>query len=349
MERDLFKLSASALETDRRCTRLWGINYVDKIRLPSGFAASLGTDVHTVAENWLSKAIAPPETRAGRIFIPGMVYLPTPNNDLLIEKYFRWQDDKILWRGFIDCLDLKTHTVIDHKTTGDFRYMNTVDELKETIQANLYAKWVSVNYGWEDIKAKWVYYKTKGRTQARQVEVDLPKEHINKKYTEYKTRGLQLYELCQSIDTALEIDVTEFPHNGCFKYGKCGFFEICEQKDKGIKMSDLLSKLNKMSDNGSDKAQPAEAIVNPPTTIVQAVAPKPEPVQEAIEVPKPKRGRPKKKAKAKSEITLPTTDANESNSYLLFVDCLPVSGAVNGLLHSTVTPVIRDNIPSHQG
>tara|TARA_R110000824_G_scaffold393652_1_gene592936 strand:- start:12789 stop:14156 length:1368 start_codon:yes stop_codon:yes gene_type:complete len=275
--------SPSQANTAKQCLRLWGFRYLDKIRSPSTASQAKGTALHTVGENWLRDGTVPPDNDIGNRFMSGIPHLPKPSPDLLVEHSFLFKDGDVHWRGFIDCVDPTGDTlvVLDHKSTKSFYWSMKPHQLKTDTQGIIYAKAMMDEYGFDVIEARWVYYLMEGAPASRKVSVLLNKKQVDQQYEKLKVLGEELLEIKKTKGSGLEIDVP-FPNPGCRMFGGCEFGEICAAKEEGQEMSDLLSRLKKMKDNGvENNVQALHAAINPPTTV--EIKPAPEPAPEPVE------------------------------------------------------------------
>jgi hypothetical protein len=139
--------SASQVEAYVRCPRFWFNRHVLKLPEPWKPAAEKGSKVHKTTEGFLRTgeiAEAEPEIKA--IFLAGIANLPTRHPDLLIEQRFELPTypGGPFWVGYVDLFDPRAtprRRVLDHKTTSDFRYCKTPQELLENLQLMAYGWW----------------------------------------------------------------------------------------------------------------------------------------------------------------------------------------------------------------
>ena len=374
---DFIRLSPSQIKTSKDCLRKWGLTYLDGIRQPDTVATKAGTELHTVAEEWLrGESIPDATTKAGKLFLAGVNFLPLPSDDLLVEQGFEFWDGPLLWRGFVDLINPTSEPlrITDHKTTSNLRWALNSEQLREDVQATIYAKYAFDRFGVDTLEAQWVYYQKGSRPKARETIINLAKSEVNDRYSALRVLGTDLLGLQRTHKSGLEIEVSEFPHEGCRKYGGCYFFDVCRSKEEGKEnMSDLLAKLKK---NGkSSKETPAlPAAINPPV-VVEAAPIEPEekkgiphteivvPVEEKETFPpKRKRGRPRKTPEALPEyppkielekIRLPEeTTPSHKQGFRLFVDCAPVEGfgkvvSGNRLIREAATVAAEENGVAH--
>ena len=269
-ERTTLLCSPSQANTAKQCLRLWGFRYLDKVRSPPTPGQAKGTARHAIGENWLRDGIIPPPGDIGVRFLAGIHHLPKPSRDLMVEHAFLFEDGDVHWRGFIDCVDPTGDvlTVIDHKSTKNFYWAKSPEDLMSDTQSTIYAKAIMAMFGVDTIEARWVYYLMEGQPSSKKVSITLDKDHVEKEYRGLKILGNELLRLKKTTESGLDIP-TKYPKAACKAFGGCDFGEICAAKKEGKNMSDLLSRLKKMKDNGVELGtQAAAAAINPPTTVV---------------------------------------------------------------------------------
>lgn len=222
------KLSASQIQTFVDCPRKWGFKYLQGIRMPSTPAAELGTKTHEVLAEYLSTGRPPSlKTAVGSIALAGIPYLPSPKT-AKVEEYFEFKTERSTYRGFIDFSYQENglEVVGDHKTTAGFRFSKSPSDLLSDIQAHIYARHTMLKKKCDSVKLKWVYYKTKGRSQAKSVEIIL-----NKKASD------SYFEKLERISDDIQDHYKDKPKPkdilaktaSCFRYGPCPFIGKCQQ------------------------------------------------------------------------------------------------------------------------
>lgn len=153
-------VSPSQINTFARCPRKW--LYSRTAPRSETPATRFGSKVHTILEDWLLHRKPPnPKTPEGRCALAGMQHLPMPRTDgLHIEAELLMHYDNVKYVGRIDFMMLDEDSVLigDHKTTKDFRYAKTEDELLDDPQRIIYSHWAAEKYQVQEVHAKWVYY-----------------------------------------------------------------------------------------------------------------------------------------------------------------------------------------------
>lgn len=170
-------LSPTQVDTYRLCPRKWAWNKRDKIKKPSNRFAQRGTDAHDVLDAWLARG-EPPDlsTEIGKMVQPGLKLLPAPMSGES-EHEFRLTTEVGIYVMKLDHFKLEREAdkilvdITDHKTTTDFKWMKSPDDLMQDVQACSYGiagfKKVAIRAqaeGWEDmrpvvLRKSWVYYR----------------------------------------------------------------------------------------------------------------------------------------------------------------------------------------------
>lgn len=197
--------SASQVETYLKCPRLWYDGSVLGNKSPPSPAQSFGTVVHKVLEDYLDTngpikiAGSGLDPRLPKILAAAIPYLPDPVRDagtykseggILIPTFAGGP----LWKGYIDLWmpggPPRAPTiggvgggpnVRDYKTTSDFRYAKTPQELERNIQLVSYAWWAMTTpeYPAPVVTVGHLYLKTRPAHKAHLVETDpLPYDYV---------------------------------------------------------------------------------------------------------------------------------------------------------------------------
>lgn len=160
-------VSPSQLETHGDCERKWAFKQVDKHRPDPTPKAQFGTEVHAEQSRWLKHGIPPSQTPAGRVAAqaikPG--WLPTPGPHLIVDKDHKTDidiGDGVHLIGYPDlCVppDLADPipTIVDFKSTTDFRYAMDEEELSEDDQALIYCMDGMRMFNVRKARARWIY------------------------------------------------------------------------------------------------------------------------------------------------------------------------------------------------
>lgn len=144
-EPKIWSVSASQLVAWNRCRRYWHFRHVRRMTTPQTPAQERGSGVHKALEHAQLGKQVPTDVQK---FIPYLLaaapYLP-PSGTALIEARFEiaTYDGGPTWLGFIDRAELwrrPAARIGDNKTTSDFRYNLTPDEITHDVQLMSYAE-----------------------------------------------------------------------------------------------------------------------------------------------------------------------------------------------------------------
>lgn len=225
--------SASQIKKFVECERKWGWQYLEGIKPPTGAAAELGKRVHAVLENWLRGEGSPdPASKEGKIAMVGLEHLPKPSPYLEVERGFLILYKGLFYLGFVD-LGLESEDgqvwVIDHKTTGDFMWALTEEEMPEDIQVVLYSKEGADRHDVDEVSLMWLYYRTRGKAKA-----DPRVTHIGREDIESGMEIIRSYTDVMAEHRANETPVLELTPNAyaCPNFGGCPFMDRCKLTGK---------------------------------------------------------------------------------------------------------------------
>lgn len=225
-------LSATELETFAMCRRKWGFNYLDNIKPPPSKAAELGSSVHHVLQKYLINNSINYQTQEGRIASAGLHYLPKKLPDANVERSIFFMHYDNIFHGYIDFYEnigSQKWLIGDHKTCSSFSTALSPEALKTNIQANIYAQWAFQELGAEEVKLNWVYYRTKGKPEARLVETEIKKSEATSFFEHPLKIASDIMQIVKEKPESLSL-----PKNieACFKYGPCPFMSSCRANKK---------------------------------------------------------------------------------------------------------------------
>ena len=223
--------SASQIRLFRRCNRKWYFNKIEGIPIPSTKAADLGKKLHEELENYLKFGIAlkNPLTRAGLKFLPD----PNAEGDLYVEEKVEVKTEEmpVPIIGFADLIELRHGEVeiTDHKTTSNFRYCKSPEELRTDPQAIIYGAFCLEQFDPPSgrVNFRHIYYNTK-KPDSRATAIVLTDEEI--------TKGLQaLAQTMQDMEQASARATSEVTANpqACSDFGGCPFKSKCAKVGNG--------------------------------------------------------------------------------------------------------------------
>lgn len=222
-------LSPSQIEKYDRCKRRWAIEYIGGMRPPPHPSAQLGTDVHTVLENWLRDATPPnTNTKAGKIASRMISNLPPPGTGEVERQFYLTTRNGLLYTGKIDWSGIfhGAPTAVDHKTTGNLAYAKTEAQLHSDLQAITYTLAGCLGFGTGEMQLLWNYATTKGRDP----EVRAVRTKISLPVVEAKFESV-VEPIAAEITAARKqgADPMSFPPNpaACEDFGGCPHRSTC--------------------------------------------------------------------------------------------------------------------------
>ena len=319
----MIKVSPSQISSFRRCKRKWWWEKVQKVEVEPSESAKLGQELHSELEKYFNG-----KGKLGKRTEVGVGSFPEPSDHLLVEEKFEFMG----FRGIIDLYDPKTQKVYDHKTTSNFKWAKTEEELRYDPQAILYscaalALWDAT----APIHFQHIYYRTKGLPACEETIVSLDEKHLEVEFE-------KICEVAEDMKNYRDIkEKDDVPVNlkACGDFGGCPHLDRCE-----------LSPFHKLKLNREDKManksfaallKERKKTINPPTEEAEVEAP----IEEEEPKPAPKkRGRPKKEAKKveAKEVTVPAPVAGAPS---LYINCIPRHQKVE-YLEEIVQDIMRE-------
>jgi len=190
--------------------------------------------VHKVIEDYLTGAVdafRPNESQEHKIAFAGFQFWPHKRDIVGIESKLNLRVGGCPFTGYIDVDayvgdDMDGHPlVIDHKTTSDFKWAMTPDELAEDIQQTLYSADALQRSQADQVEARWIYYLTKGKPQARRVSVTLPAEQVAHNLVRVESLVRRM-EKARFADAANDLQPNV---EACADYGGCPHRQRCQR------------------------------------------------------------------------------------------------------------------------
>ena len=226
--------SPSQIQTYDLCPRKWGWTYIEGFRSPSTASQQLGTNVHKVLERWLGEGVAPDtHTREGKIATAGLGLLPLPSPDVKVEGYFAFELEGLNFRGYKDLRYVDEDgavVVLDHKTTSDFKWALTEDDLPVNPQALIYAKDEIDRNDLDSVRLRWIYYlTTRNRERAREVQVEMTREEVNHAMRPIVDTAHEMEHLRLTVLGAKDLPISP---DACAAYGGCEHADRCKLTTK---------------------------------------------------------------------------------------------------------------------
>lgn len=221
------------------------------------------------------------------LVIEGLIHYPGRSSPLEIEKELTVEDGTVPVYGLADLIHLnnKAPAVFDHKTTSNWKYTRSPEELLTDPQAIIYTRHAMHVTGADHALFKHVYYLTKKEQKTHRTRVSgtvITQKHNDAEFAKIDKQLQRMKELSKTNDPG---EAKANP-DACWDYGGCPFRHYCNKRDKGGVMG-LFKDLKKEKANDKPKAgtkAPAESeaapkahgAVNPPesATVVGEPAPK---------------------------------------------------------------------------
>lgn len=309
-----WSVSATQIDLWNMCHRRFAFQYLEGKKPPQHPAAAFGTELHTIAEQYLTVGKSPDElTQAGELFVRGLPYLPPPRSGG-VEGEFRFEMNDVKYLLRVDYRGervpgLPGRVLLDHKTSSDPKeYGVWGDEFLKNPQTVLYATYDMLSAGDDKSQCRWLYYWTKGKPKAEPSDFLFTQSMLEDVFEPVvQVPAKQILELKSAPVAANDLDPnTEscklFGKEGCPHHpkngGDCnvtkaqtirGALVSLKKKKEKPKMAEL-SMLEKMKARKAAKASGEAAAepekedkVNPPEA-KQAAAPKQEEEKPAAKV-----------------------------------------------------------------
>lgn len=241
-------VSASQLSTARLClTKAYLSRRTPRSSSP---ATELGTNVHSANESYLLRGEeSSGDDKVDLIAKSMRPRLPAPGHpSAFVESEIHWQPDN--WPvpivGYVDvvepegtCLSdgeiLESPRITDEKTTSNWSYMRTPEELADDTQGIFYGAWSLLApdgpfVGEDSIEFRHVTAVTKGKTigTSREVSYTFAKTELEEKLKGLLPEVLTLKEL-HSLNWPEDLDKIPYDNSSCWKYGRCEFWDICSK------------------------------------------------------------------------------------------------------------------------
>lgn len=232
------KFSPSQIDSYLSCQRKWAWRYIEDIKLPPGKGAALGTKVHEVLERYIDSkgdilptAEDPEEIFQIEVALSGVHLLPDLQRGVFEkEGAFEFVSEAgVTWCGRIDLRyfdDAGEVSIIDHKTTIDFKWAKSEEDLRTDAQSVIYAvKEFFQNPSLERLNAKWIYYRTGGQSRAaKAVGIVWERDKALEEMKRFDAAALECLDHIATKKRAL--DLLPNPKH-CDSYGGCPYRGNC--------------------------------------------------------------------------------------------------------------------------
>jgi len=223
--------SASQVDTYNTCNRKWWFNKILGIETPPHPSAVIGTEVHAQLEAYLEEKA--PADSLGPIARTALPFAPKPGT-VYIEQSIETLGlvaGGLPALGYIDVLDLRSDPpqVLDWKTTSNFRYAKTEDELLRNVQMSVYARATLAMCDRLDVpeptnvRVTHVAMLTKAPHEARRTSALMPVRTIHENWSSIDRTVLTMRETA-TCETPDKVTPTK---SACSAYGGCPFLDRC--------------------------------------------------------------------------------------------------------------------------
>lgn len=300
------------------CLRKWGWEKIFGKKPKETKKQQTGTACHEQNEHYLSTGedVLGPITRAGKRFMPlpgsdlriewGLNNKPRPPKDPATGKpvhHFPGHESLlhaggIPLIGFIDVINFRgsyvspegelladpagTVEVIDHKTTGNFKWAKTADQLMQTIQMPGYGEFIRCLVpGIRFVRLSHIYYLTDGAPMARKVTTLVPVEQFPVRWAEIEA---DVVVKMKAVAGAKRAEDIQGFGDSCDAFRGCPHRAYCPQSNKTPKSNALtrlrMSFITKaIAAGGKKPASPTPAV--PPAAALAPVGIPPPPGRPA--------------------------------------------------------------------
>lgn len=248
--------SASQIETFEACARKGALKYVAHLPAAQNASAALGTEIDdTQLQPFLRDGRALDFSRpSGEIAQSIVQYLPPAGSCGEggigeVQKHFEipsptWIDGKHCGLGFQGFTDLwmpngglllpdsvpptvdgvTPPAVVDFKSTKNFKWAKTADDLRTDVQAQSYAFWAMYTTRKPVIDLVWLYMRTEGARQSKRVHLRVHAADVAQQFVDIDERARRVHALKMSITDAMSVPPN--PEH-CDAYGGCPYREKC--------------------------------------------------------------------------------------------------------------------------
>lgn len=224
--------SASQVDTYNTCNRKWWFSKILGIETPPHPSAVIGTEVHAQLEAYLEEKA--PADSLGPIARTALPFAPRPGT-VYIEQSIEELGlvaGGLPALGYIDVLDLTSEPpqVLDWKTTSNFRYAKTEDELLRNVQMSVYARATLAMCERFDVpeppavRVTHVAMLTKPPHEARRTSALMPLRTIHENWKSINDTVLTMRETA-TCETPDKVAPTK---SACSAYGACPFLDRCK-------------------------------------------------------------------------------------------------------------------------
>jgi len=227
--------SPSKIKTARLCGRKFYGVYVEKWDTGPKPAADFGTDVHALLEHYLGSGELPSSAvaldwqsddrqRAIQVALAAIPHLPMPPvPDIELEGWARIPlSDGTIMLGRVDMWEPNLHRVTDFKTTSNFRYSLSEEQLAVDPQVITYA--YSRIGDADSVDVRFLYLKTRAPYYTKEVTVSFTREEIQDAWAKLVANDVANIDEIIQADSFADV---EPDLSACSAFGGCPFRTKC--------------------------------------------------------------------------------------------------------------------------
>lgn len=257
----LKSVSASQIRNWQQCQRKWWFEKVGGFKPEATAPQQQGEMLHNSLERYFKYGEALTHESSQR----AVELINAPRKILLLSEYPKNYKLNLLAagvpvKGRIDLLDLNplkrgVLRILDFKTSNNFDYNKSEEDLARDIQMMMYAHWAFSRFDIQYVQAAHIYIHKK-QTAAKLIETEgLDKTHVSGIYSQVESL-VEKMAVTAGAETHTKVPKTE---SACYAYGKpCPFLEMCasnktvnELKQEMEKQNvDFLEKLKARTETG---------------------------------------------------------------------------------------------------
>lgn len=235
-------LSATRVDTFRKCKRKWAFEYIARVPYAPSPWLAFGTLFHAHAERYFGTGKLPDlalltkpgntlteDETAAVLFMKSLKHWPKYRpNYFEVERSFSTSVPGGLFTGSVDLVLMLEQIIGDHKTTSDLKWAPDVGTLITWPQPVCYSYNTAKELGWKENRCRWVYTeKVTGRTQVVHTKDPIPFSYWEDEWLgKYVPLTTEMATLHRQGADPLELSGasdTDF----CEAYGGCQFRHIC--------------------------------------------------------------------------------------------------------------------------
>jgi hypothetical protein len=258
--------------------------------------------------------------------------------------------------GYIDLIYRdQTPVIHDHKTTTNFAWAKTAQDLMRDEQSVIYGVYALEAFNADVVRCRWGYIRTSGKPAAHLVEIEHTPETLKEPWEGILADIKKMKGIRDSGKSALEL---EYCVDTCNKFGGCPYQKNCAlssaERMRGLKnMETLRERMLRMRNGGECTINPPEKTealkkLEEPPVVVEAT---PEPVAEVVKVKKLKKVEPKPEAPTPAPAQDPKPplrtieQAQVGKRFDLYIDCIPNIPFIE--FDTLIKPVLHDEKGTH--